>query len=265
MEHVELINGARMPLLGLGLYRLHGSACERCVADALEAGYRLFDTARMYGNERELGTALDRADVPREELFVTTKLDRPCAGYRKAIDAIERSLEDLRLDYVDLLLVHEPYHEAPEMFRAMDEARSTGKARAIGVSNFNVGQYLRFARACETPAVNQIEIHALYQQQDARRTMEEHGTHVQAWSPLAAGRVSLFENPVLDAVGAAHGKTAAQAALRFLVQQGISVVPKTSRRERLKQNAAVFDFALTDDEMRRIEALDRGVSLFGWY
>ncbi len=265
MEYVEIAGGARMPLLGLGLYQLHGGACERSVADALEAGYRLFDTARMYGNERELGAALARASVPREELFVTTKLDRPCAGYRKAKDAIERSLDALRLDYVDLLLIHEPHAEAPEMFRAMDEARAAGKARALGVSNFNVRQYREFARACEAPAVNQIEAHAFYQQKDARRVMEEQGTRVQAWSPFAAGRGDFFENPVLRAVGAEHGKTAAQVALRFLVQQGVSVIPKTARRERLEENAAVFDFALTEAEMRRIEALDTGVSSFGWY
>lgn len=265
MEYVELAGGMRMPLLGLGLYQLHGAACERSVADALEAGYRLFDTARMYGNERELGAALERADMPREELFVTTKLDRPCAGYRKAKDAIERSLENLRLDHVDLLLIHEPYAESPEMFRAMDEARASGKVRALGVSNFNVRQYRDFVRACEVPAVNQIEVHAFYQQKDARRVMEEHGTRVQAWSPFAAGSGGFFENPVLRAVGTARDKTAAQVALRFLVQQGVSIIPKTARRERLEENAAVFDFALDDDEMRRIEALDTGASSFGWY
>lgn len=265
MKYAELAGGVRMPLLGLGLYQLRGGTCEECVADALEAGYRLFDTARMYGNECELGAALERADVPRRELFVTTKLDRPCAGYRQAADAIERSLEDLRLDYVDLLLIHEPYAEAPEMFRAMYEARSAGKVRAIGVSNFNVPQYLDFARACEVPAVNQIEAHVLYQQRDARRVMERHGTRVQAWSPFAAGRSFFFENHELRSIGEAHGKTAAQVALRFLVQQGVAAVPKTSRRERLDENAAVFDFELSQDEMRRLEAVDRDVSLFGWY
>lgn len=163
------------------------------------------------------------------------------------------------------MLIHEPYAEAPEMFRAMDEARSAGKVRAIGVSNFNVPQHLDFVRTCEVPAVNQIEAHVLYQQRDARRVMGRHGTCVQAWSPFAAGRSFFFENPELRSVGEAHGKTAAQVVLRFLAQQGVAVVPKTSRRERLGENAAVFDFKLSQDEMRRLEAVDRGASLFGWY
>lgn len=266
MNMVTLNNDVNMPMLGLGTYALHGRDCERCVLEALELGYRLFDTAQMYGNEREVGNALRRGGVPRGELFVTTKLYRPSTSYARAKQGIEASLNTLQLEYVDLLLIHEPYREAEEMYPALEEAYRDGRLRAIGVSNFNAVRYETFLRACtEIPAVNQVEAHIFFQQRELLEDMKKHGTHMQAWSPFAAGKNDFFHNPVLRDLGLAYGKTPAQIALSYLVQLGISVIPKSSHRERMKENLGIFDFHLEDKDMRRIQALDRGKTLFGWY
>lgn len=266
MDMIILNNGVEMPMLGLGTYPLRGRDCERCVLEALELGYRLFDTAHMYGNEREVGNALRRSGLPRGELFVTTKLYRPNTTYARAKEGIEASLDALRLEHIDLLLIHEPYREAEEMYPALEEAYQEGRLRAIGVSNFNAARYEAFLRSCTViPAVNQVESHVFFQQAGLLEDLRAHGTHMQAWSPLAAGKNDFFTNPVLRSIGLAHAKTPAQIALRYLVQQGISVIPKSSSRERMKENLGLFDFRLHDEEMRRIRALDKGKTLFGWY
>ena len=205
MDMVPLNNGVNMPMLGLGTYALRGKECERCVLKALELGYRLFDTAQMYGNEREVGNALRRGGVPRGELFVTTKLYRPSASYARAKQGIEASLNALQLDFIDLLLIHEPYREAEEMYSALEEACRAGRLRAIGVSNFNASRYEAFLRACTViPAVNQVEAHIFFQQRELLEEMKKRGTHMQAWSPFAAGKNAFFSNLVLRALGLAY-------------------------------------------------------------
>ncbi len=265
MESVKLNNGVKMPLVGLGTWDLNGSECTDTVAAALQMGYRLVDTAQMYGNEREVGQGIALSGVPREELFVTTKLYRRSNSYEKAKRAIDESLRALNLDYVDLLLLHEPYRQGPEMYKALEEACWAGKARAIGISNYDEHWYAEFLKQCEIiPAVNQLEIHVFFQRQGFQREMARHGTAVQAWAPLAQGIGNVTGLPLLAEIGARYGKTAAQVALRCLVQRGISVIPKSRRVERLKENLALFDFALTQEDMARIQALDQNTTLFPW-
>lgn len=266
METVTLNNGVEMPLLGLGVYQLQGKECEKCVQEAAELGYRLFDTAQMYGNEKQLGNALKHCGIARKELFITTKLYSPSAGYARAKSGIESSLAALQTEYIDLLLIHEPYRESGEMYCAMREAYEDGKIRAIGISNFNESQYLKFLDTCGMiPAVNQVEAHVFYQQEKLHKLLKGHGTHMEAWSPFAAGKNRIFENPVLQEIGLRYGKTTAQVALRYLVQRGITVIPKTAHKNRLAENIQIFDFYLTDQDMGRIQELDGGQTLFGWY
>lgn len=265
MEYIKLNNGVEMPLAGLGTWDLNGAQCVEAVKTALDMGYRLIDTARMYGNEAEVGRAIRESGVDREEIFLTTKIYRPSSSYEKAKTAIDRSLKTLGMDYVDLLLLHEPYPYGPEMYRAMEEAYRAGKARAIGISNYDERWYGSFLKQCEIiPAVNQLECHVYYQKWAFQQRMLECGTVLQAWAPLAQGLGGLTDQAVLREIGSRYGKTAAQAALRFLVQRGISVVPKSQRPERLRENLALFDFTLTEDEMERIKALDRNDTLFPW-
>lgn len=266
MEYVTLNNGVHMPLLGLGTWDLRGEDCERVVREAADTGYRLFDTAQMYGNEREVGDALRRSGIDREELFVTTKLYRPSASYDRAKRGIEESLKALDLEYIDLLLIHEPYDQAPAMYRAMEEALERGQVRAIGVSNFKSLMYENLLQTCDVvPAVDQVEAHVYFAQRTLQRNLAAHGTMMQAWAPFTEGRRPIFQEPTLRDIAESHGKTAAQVALRYLIQLGIGVIPKSSKRGRLRQNINVFDFSLTDTEMDAISALDEGKSLFGWY
>ena len=265
MEYIKLNNGVEMPLAGLGTWDLNGAQCVEAVKTALDMGYRLIDTAQMYGNEAEVGRAIRESGVDREEIFLTTKIYRPSSSYEKAKTAIDRSLKTLGMDYVDLLLLHEPYPYGPEMYRAMEEAYRAGKARAIGISNYDERWYGSFLKQCEIiPAVNQLECHVYYQKWAFQRRMLERGTVLQAWAPLAQGLGGLTDQAVLREIGIKYEKTAAQVALRFLVQRGISVVPKSKRPERLRENLALFSFALTNDEMERIKALDRNDTLFPW-
>ena len=265
MEYIELNNGVKMPLAGLGTWDLNGAGCVESVKAALDMGYRLIDTAQMYGNEAEVGRAVRESGVAREEVFLTTKIYRPSSSYEKAKAAIDRSLKSLGMEYVDLLLLHEPYQYGPEMYRAMEEAYRAGKARAIGISNYDERWYAAFLEQCEiVPAVNQLECHVYFQKWAFQQRMLDHGTVMQAWAPLAQGMGGLTDQAVLREIGSRYGKTAAQVALRFLIQRGISAVPKTKRPERLRENLALFDFALTGDEMERIRALDRNDTLFPW-
>lgn len=266
MEHITLNNGAPMPMVGLGTWQLRGQAGERAILDALELGYRLLDTARMYENEDIVGNAVKKSGLPRREVFITTKLFTPSAGYRKAKEDIARSLEALQTDYIDLLLIHEPYEAAPEMYLAMEEACAAGLVRAVGLSNFSGEEYLRFLKHCRvTPAVDQVESHVYHPQLALKKLLEEKGTRMQAWASFTEGRRNIFAEPVLAEAGRRHGKTAAQTALRYLVEQGIPVLPKSAHRERLRENLDIFDFSLTDEDRRAIAALDEGRSLFGWF
>lgn len=266
MEHIRLNNGALMPMVGLGTWQIRGDAGERAILDALEVGYRLLDTARMYENEDVVGRAVRRSGLPRRELFLTTKLFTPSAGHQKAKEDIARSLEALQTDYIDLLLIHEPYEAAPEMYRAMEEACAAGLVRAVGVSNFSGEEYLRFLQHCGVvPAVDQVESHVYHPQLELKKLLEEKGTRMQAWASFTEGQRNIFADPVLAEVGRRHGKTAAQTALRYLVENGIPVLPKSVHRERMRENLDIFDFALTEEDRRSIAALDEGRSLFGWF
>lgn len=266
IQTVRLNNGVEMPVLGLGVYQLHGEECERCICEAVELGYRLFDTAQMYGNEKAVGNGISQCGLPREELFITTKLYSPSRSYGLAKTAIKESLAALQTYYIDLLLIHEPYREAPDMYRAMEEALHAGLVRAIGISNFNKKQVRDFIRKVNiVPAVNQVESHVFYPQLELQELLEQQGIRMEAWSPFAAGKNRFFSDAVLCMLGDKYGKTAAQIGLRYLLQKGIIAIPKTSRKERMKENLSVFDFEISLTDMNRLESLNRGKSLFGWY
>ena len=263
MEYVMLNNGIRMPILGYGVYQVTPEECERCVLDAISVGYRSIDTAQAYANEEGVGSAIVKCGVPRDELFITTKVWVSNAGYEAARVSIDESLRKLRTDYIDLLLIHQPFGDYYGTYQAMEEACKKGKTRAIGVSNFYPDRFVDIAHfATIKPAVNQVETHVFQQQKQAIEYMQKYGTQIESWGPFAEGKNGLFTNPTLAEIGAAHGKSVAQVALRFLIQNGVVVIPKSTHKERMEENFNVFDFTLTDEEMARIEALDSGESLF---
>ena len=263
MEYLKLNNGVKMPILGYGVYQTPPEETERCVLEALETGYRSIDTAQAYYNEEGVGNALAKCGIPREEIFITTKVWISNAGYEKAKESIRESLRKLQTDYVDLLLIHQPFGDYYGTYRAMEEAYKEGKARALGVSNFYPDRYLDLFHFAEIkPAVNQVETHVFQQQKTARKYMEKYGTQVMSWGPFAEGKNDYFQNPVLKEIGDKHGKSVAQTALRFLIQNGVVVIPKSVHKNRMEENFNVFDFILTEEEMKRIEALDTGESLF---
>ena len=266
MKYVKLNNGVEMPILGFGVYQIPDpEVCEQAVYDALMAGYRSIDTAAAYENEEAVGRAIRRSGIPREELFITTKLWISDAGYEPAKKAFEESMLKLGLKYLDLYLIHQPFGDVYGSWRAMEELYKEGRIRAIGVSNFYPDRLADLILHNEiAPAVNQVEAHVYYPREPLRRALVENSTVMQAWSPFTEGKRRIFEEPVLREIGAQHGKTAAQIALRFLVQRGIGVIPKTMHRERMQENLSVFDFELSDEEMERIGTLADGKSLFGW-
>lgn len=266
METVRLASGAVMPLVGFGTWALRGEACARAVETALRLGYRLIDTAQMYRNEDAVGEGIRRAGLPRNDLFLTTKVCSPADSYEGTKAQIDRALASLRTDYIDLFLIHEPYRAAPAMWRVMSEAREEGKIRALGVSNFSARQLASFiSEVGEVPAVDQAEAHVFYPHRDLLAACRARGIVMQAWSPFAEGQRHIFTNETLLSVGRKYGKTAAQTALRFLLQLGIPVIPKSAREERMRENLAVFDFTLSEEDMASIGSLDDGRSLFGWY
>lgn len=263
MEYVTLNNGIKMPQLGYGVYQVSNEECERCVRDAIEIGYRSIDTAQAYGNEEAVGRAVKNCGVPREELFVTTKVWISNGGYERAKASIEQSLKKLDTDYIDLLLIHQPFNDYYGTWRAMEEAYKVGYLRAIGVSNFYPDRLIDLCKFVEvTPAVNQVETHVFQQQKKAHEVMAKYGVQHESWGPFAEGRKEFFTNPLLTEIGAKYSKTAAQAALRFLLQSGVVVIPKSTHKDRMAQNFDVFDFQLDSNDMDAIAALDEGESLF---
>ena len=263
METVKLRNGVEMPVLGYGVFQVSPSECERCVTDAISVGYRLIDTAQAYFNEEGVGNAIRKCGVPRSELFIVTKVWISNAGYERAKASIDESLCKLQTDYIDLLLIHQPFGDYYGTYRAMEEAYKEGKLRAIGVSNFYPDRFIDLAEFSEIPPmVNQVETHVFNQQAETQRIMQEYGTHIMAWGPFAEGRNNFFSNETLASIGAKYNKSVAQTALRYLIQRGVIVIPKSVRKERMEQNIDVFDFALTADDMQEISLLDMKRSLF---
>lgn len=263
MEFVTLNNGVKMPVLGYGVYQVEPAACKRCVLDAISAGYRSIDTAQAYNNEEGVGNAVCECGIPREELFLTTKVWISNAGYEKAKKSIDESLKKLQTDYIDLLLIHQPFNDYYGTYRAMEEAYYAGKLRAIGVSNFYPDRLIDLCQFADViPAVNQVETHAFQQQKAAHAVMEKYGVQHESWGPFAEGRNNFFTNPVLNEIGAKYHKSAAQAALRFLIQSGVVVIPKSVHKERMEQNMNVFDFTLSAADMAAIASLDEGESAF---
>jgi 2,5-diketo-D-gluconate reductase A len=260
---VKLSNGVEMPVLGFGVFQIPLDQTEQAVADALAAGYRSLDTAASYQNEEAVGRAINASDVPRDELFVTTKLWIQDQGEKTARRAFETSLGRLGLDYVDLYLIHQPFGDYYGSWRAMEELNRQGLARAIGVSNFYPDRLVDLIDHNETvPMVDQIECHPFFQRAAEQQLMRERGVQTESWGPFAEGRNNLFSDPTLSEIGAAHGKSVAQVVLRWLIQRDVVVVQKSVRPERMRENIDVFDFKLTDDQMTRIATLDRGGTLF---
>ncbi len=263
MEYVTLNNGVQMPKLGYGVYQTPPEETERCVLKAIEIGYRSIDTAQAYHNEEGVGTAVAKCGLPREELFITTKIWISNAGYESARASIEQSLDKLKSQYIDLLLIHQPFGDYYGSYRAMEEAYKSGKARAIGVSNFYPDRFIDIAHfASVKPAVNQVETHLFQQQKAAKGYLHKYGTQLMSWGPFAEGRNDYFNTPALKEIGQKYGKTPAQVALCFLLQSDVIVIPKSVHESRMRENFHVFDFALTPEEMRRLEGLDGGKSLF---
>ena len=263
MDYVTLNNGVKMPKLGYGVYQTPPEETERCVLEAIRNGYRSIDTAQAYGNEEGVGGAIAKCGLPREELFITTKIWISNAGYEKAKASIEESLKKLQTSYIDLLLIHQPFGDYYGSYRAMEEAYKAGKVRAIGVSNFYPDRFLDITHFAEIkPAVNQVETHVFQQQKIAKQYLQKHGTQIMSWGPFAEGKNDYFNTPALKEIGAKYGKTSAQVALRFLLQSDVVVIPKSTHENRMQENFNVFDFQLTADEMAQIEALDTGKSLF---
>lgn len=264
MKKVKLNNGVEMPILGFGVYQLtDAAACEQCVYDAIASGYRLIDTATAYGNEEAVGRAIKRSGVAREELFITTKLWINDAGYESALQAFNKSLERLELDYLDLYLIHQPYGDVHGAWRAMEELYKEGRIRSIGVSNFQPDRVMDFL--CNTeivPAVNQIELHPFCQQVETVQFLADNGVQTQSWAPFAEGKNGLFENEILLSIARKHQKSVAQIVLRWMIQRNIAVIPKSAREERIVENRSVFDFELSTNDMAQIATLDNGESAF---
>ena len=263
MDHLLLNNGVKMPMLGYGTFQIDPVKTEECVSHAIAAGYRMFDTAQGYFNEKGVGDAIHKSGIPREEFFLITKIWISNGGYEKARASIDESLRQLRTDHIDLCLIHQAFNDYYGTYRAMEEAYHAGKIRAIGVSNFSVDRFIDLANFVEViPAVNQMEVHVFCQQKQLRKVLNKYGTRLMAWSPLAQGRKELLENRQLSMIGKQYGKTAAQVALRFLLQSGIATIPKTIHQERMEENLAVFDFALSPMEMEQLKTFDRKKSMF---
>ena len=264
MKYVTLNNGVKMPILGFGVFQIDDmKECEEAVYNALKAGYRLIDTAASYRNEEAVGRAIKRSGIPREEIFVTTKLWVSDANYEKAKLAFETSLKKLDLEYIDLYLIHQPFNDVYGAWRAMTELYKEGKIKAIGVSNFYPDRLVDFILNNEiVPAVNQVETHPLNQQVKANEIMKEYGVQIESWGPFAEGKNGIFTNEILSEIGKKYNKSVAQVILRWLIQRDVVVIPKSVRKERIEENFNVFDFELNSEDMEKISELDKKESLF---
>ena len=259
MQTVKLNNSIEMPILGYGVFQVSPAECERCVADALKVGYRLIDTAQAYQNEEGVGNAIAKSGIDRKEIFLVSKIWMTNYGYEKAKASIDESLRKLKTDYIDLMLLHQPFNDYYGAYRALEEAYKAGKLRAIGVSNFYPDRLIDIAHNAEiVPAVNQVETHVFQQQVEAKKYMDEMGCQIMAWGPLAEGKNGFFTNETLINIGKKYAKTGPQVALRYLTQRGVVVIPKSTHIERMEQNLNIFDFTLTDEDMTEILKLDTG-------
>ena len=263
MKTIQLNNGVEMPIMGYGVFLVDPKECERCVTDAIDVGYRMIDTAQAYYNEEGVGAAIKKSGIKREDFFLVTKVWITNSGEEKAAKSIEESLQKLQTDYVDLLLIHQPFGDYYGTYRAMEKAYKDGKTRAIGVSNFFPDRYVDLCNFVEiSPMVNQMETHVFQQEKTLRKYMKKFNTQLMSWSPMARGENNFFNNDVLKSIGQKYNKTAAQVALRFLTQENVIVIPKSTHKERMKENFEVFDFELSKDDMETLRSLDKGESIF---
>jgi|SRR6056300_871438 diketogulonate reductase-like aldo/keto reductase len=264
MEYVTLNNGVKMPILGFGVFQMRDpEECENAVLEALKTGYRLIDTAASYFNEKEVGNAIKKSGVPREELFITTKLWIDGTGYENTKLDFQRSLDNLQLDYLDLFLIHQPYGDIHGSWRALEELYEEGKVRAIGVSNFHPDRLVDLIAFHHIiPAVNQIETHPFLQQLETQKFLEEQGIQIESWAPFAEGKNELFSNKLLQSIGDKYNKSIAQVVLRWLTQRGVVAIPKSVHKDRIQQNFEIFDFKLSKEEILIIESLDLKKSSF---
>lgn len=266
MQYKQLSNNIQIPYLGFGTWDVRGKEGLNVLLNAIHVGYRLIDTAHMYDNEEIVGKAIKESKVPREEFFLTTKLDRTFNSYEKAKQGIQNALTTLHVDYIDLLLLHEPYPQVEQMYQALIEAYEEGSIRAIGISNFNEERYLKFIKQCSIlPMVNQVESHVYYPQLELKDTLKKHGTFMQSWGSFTEGQRDIFREERLIEIGRKYQKSAGQVALRYLVQNGIGVIPKSSHIERMEENFNIFDFELDKEDLSLIKQLDEKHSLFNWY
>lgn len=263
MEYVTLNNGVKMPKIGFGVFQINDRECEKAVLDAIEVGYRLIDTAQAYGNEEAVGRALKKTSVERSDLFITTKVWVSNAGYEKAKASIEESLRKLQLDYIDLVLIHQPFNDVYGTYRAMEDLYKAGKIKAIGVSNFYPDRLVDLATFSEVkPAVNQVEVNVFHQQEEALYYNEKYGVQLEAWAPFAEGKNNIFTHPELQAIGDQYGKSIAQVILRWLAQRNIVSLAKSVKKERMQENIDIFDFELSEADLALITTIDKKESSF---
>lgn len=263
MKYKVLSNGVKMPQLGYGVYQVTKEECERCVLDALKAGYRLIDTAQSYFNEEEVGAAMKKSGIPREEIFLTTKVWIEHYGYENAKQSVLESMKKLQTDYLDLVLLHQPFGDAYGAWRALEDLYEEGKIRALGISNFYVDRMVEFVNFNRIkPMITQMEVHIFNQQKQLKEYADKYGVQLEAWAPFGEGRRNTFGNEVIETIGEKYGKTTAQVMLRWHIQRGIVVIPKSTHYERMVENFNVFDFELTDEEMDTIGSLDTATSSF---
>ena len=263
MKTVKLNNGIEMPILGYGVFLVDPKECERCVTDAIDVGYRMIDTAQAYYNEEGVGAAIKKSGIKRDEFFLVTKVWITNSGEENAAKSIEESLKKLQTDYVDLLLIHQPFGDYYGTYRAMEKAYKDGKTRSIGVSNFFPDRFVDLCNFVEIkPMINQMETHVFQQEKTLRKYMDKYSTQLMSWSPMARGENNFFNNEILKSIGEKYNKSIAQVALRFLTQENVIVIPKSTHKERMKENFEIFDFELSKDDMATLRSLDKGESIF---